>query len=213
MPDIFPAALTIPCASREEWLARRREGIGASDAPALVGWDRGKRFTPAAWRGPLEIYADKISAGRDNETEAMRWGHRFEAPVRAEFAARHPDWKIEAPGMTIFRCRAHPFLQATLDGIILAGPETGILEIKTSRVEWMEVPVHYQIQVQAQLLVTGAPWGIVAALFGGSKYQEFPRIDVDPEWAEFIIRDCSTFWDRVQRRDPPLEILAPKNGG
>lgn len=208
----FPAAIAIPCASREEWLEKRREGIGASDAPALVGWDRGKRFTPAAWRGPLEIFADKVGSGKDNETEAMRWGHKFEAPVREAFAEKHPEWKIEYPGLTIFRSREWPFLQATLDGIILA-EEPGILEIKTSLRAWAEVPTHILIQVQAQLAVTGAPWAYVAALFAGSNYWESPRIERDEEWISFVVRDCGSFWGRVQRRDPPLEILAPKNGG
>lgn len=213
--DIFPAAVAIPCASRADWLEKRRLGIGASDSPAIVGWDRGKRLTPAAWRGPLEIYADKIGKGIDHSSNAMEWGHRFENAIRERFADGNPGLKIENPGMTIYRNKETPFLQATLDGIILENSAPGILEIKTSRRDWGdEVPIYYQVQVQHQLLVTGAPWGIIAALFWGSEYRveyrEYPRILADPEWAAIILRDCSSFWDRVQRRDPPIETLAPK---
>ena len=109
---------------REEWLAKRRGFLGASDVAAVLG--------VSPWAGPLDVYLDKIHAVEMQESRAMRRGHAME-PVIADWYAEETGREIQNLGATCFQIHPHiPFLGATLDRLIV-GDERGNapLEIKS----------------------------------------------------------------------------------
>jgi len=64
--------------SREEWLESRRNGIGGSDASAILGVN--------PYSSPLKVYMDKIGKGvEEEENEAMRQGTDLEQYVADRF--------------------------------------------------------------------------------------------------------------------------------
>ena len=63
---------------REQWLELRRQGIGGSDAAAIVGLDR--------YRSPFDVYADKLGLKKEQpDNEAMRQGRDLEEYVASRF--------------------------------------------------------------------------------------------------------------------------------
>src|SRR5262245_51429000 len=219
--------------NRAEWLAERRQGIGASDAAAIIG--------VSVFKSALNVYVDKIGLEEpdDDETEAMEWGHRLEEPIARKYqeTVHRPVWN---PGAHVIE--RHPdlaFMLATPDRYTELDPGAtgfpvppadgrGVLELKTAgffkKDEWAdEPPLEYQVQVQHQLAVTGLKWGSIAVLIGGQRFRwaDIPRND---KFIAKLLEAEDAFWQRVQRRDPPppagteqsaraLALLYPRQQG
>ena len=176
---------------RADWLSARRAGLGGSDIAALT-------------RGQLwAVYADKLGlADPTPETEAMRRGNGLEAWLRGEVARRHPTWRI-TQRHAILQHPTEDWALANIDGLIRTPEGEGVLEIKTSRQSWPDgVPEAYQVQVQHYLAVTGAPWAVVAVLFGNFDTAEY-TVAADPALQAALLDLGRAFWARVQRQDPP----------
>lgn len=213
--------------ARDEWLAARREGVGASEVAAILG------LSP--WASPLSVWASKV-LGEDEEhtadaEERMRWGSLLEPVILAEYARRtgadvHPV-EQQTPDSIIRHARWDEGvrLSATLDAYL---GSDGVVEVKTTSAYQAEAwtdgaPLHYQVQVQAQLACEGGARGVIVALVGGQRlvWHEVER----DEAAIAMIEDAvAEFWGYVERREPPpasptsvdvrvLERLHPDDSG
>lgn len=199
-----PAIIHTP---REQWLSRRREGVGASEVAAILGFD--------GTRDALSVYAEKIGVLEVEETALMRWGKRVEDAIAWGYS-EETDRSVYNPGE--FEIAKHPdlpILGATLDreteGSVLAPAPAkgrGALEIKAVNAfmadEWKEEPpLKHQIQNQMQIACKGQAWGSLAALIGGLRiaWQDILRNDV---FIEHALREVEIFWRCVQRREPPM---------
>jgi putative phage-type endonuclease len=189
-------------ADRASWLAARRAGIGSSDAAILVG------EAPAAWGSAFTLYQEKIGEPVElPPTLSMRAGIVLEPLVRELWqeetgqAIRHEPW-------TIRRSRRHPYMLASLDGVLddpARGP--GLFEAKTvdPRIwdTWEgRLPPQYVIQTAHAMHVLEASWGEVAVLIGTTRLERIP-VSVDPELVELLIELEGAFWQRVVERQPP----------
>lgn len=113
--------------TREEWLNYRRQGIGGSDAAAVLGVSP---FTTAR-----DLYYDKrgiVSAIEDDSNWVqLEVGHLLEDLV-ARIFAKKTDYRIFQI-KKMFRHPVHTFMLADLDYFVeLPDGTTAILEIKTS---------------------------------------------------------------------------------
>jgi putative phage-type endonuclease len=181
--------------NREEWLAARRQGIGASDAAAAVGLSK--------WCTPLELYLIKRGELETTENEPMRWGTALEPVIRQEYANRTGRTVI-LPGLL-----RHPrieFALATPDGI---ADGDRLLEVKTARTaqDWgepgtNEIPTEYMLQVQHALAVVGLVVCDVAVLVGGQDFRLY-EVEADHELQEMLFDQEAEFWRRVREGDPP----------
>jgi len=203
---------------RDRWLGDRHLGLGGSDAPAALGCD--------PWRSTLALYHEKrgdIEPDDIGDNPRVYWGHVLEPAVRAE-VKRRVGIPVCNPGRyTIQRSEAHPFMFCTLDGLLRYATDPvhqlfqlddqptpngpGVVEIKTaghfSREQWEERwPLHYQVQTQHQLAVTGHTWGLVAVLIAGFDFRLYP-FTADPEFQKAMIDSERGFWDLVQTGTPP----------
>ena len=191
----------------EAWLRERKQGIGSSDAPAILG--------ESNWDSPYSLWARKTGTDvpSKEETEAMRWGHLLEEPIAQEVAER-TGFEVYDPGEhTIFTSDDWPVARATPDRFIHKDPEgkdMGLLEIKTANAmtlkEWYDAPPMYpMIQLQHQMMVTGLTWGILAVLVGGQTllYDEYER---DDEFCKRLLAREKEFWAHVQDGTPPADI-------
>lgn len=184
---------------RVPWLEARRTGIGASEIAGVCGESR--------WMSPYSVWARKTGRlPEQDETEPMLWGKLLEPVVLAEYA-RRTGRGAERHGKLI-RSKAHPWAIASLDGFTWTDPSVRWpLEIKTASAyvtdEWEEgPPPAYYLQIQHQLLVTGAPKATSACLLGG---QRFVWCDVERDAIAInrIIAKGSEMWSRIERDEPP----------
>jgi putative phage-type endonuclease len=199
-------------ARREQWLAARREGLGASDAPAVLG-------IPGWRKSPYALYAEKTGLADipQDENDFIEWGHRLE-PVIADAYADETGRVVLASGeYELQRHPEAPYLFATLDRMVgssadgrhpLPMDSTGVLEIKTAsefkRKEWESggIPQAYLVQVQHQLMVTGYLWGSLAVLIGGHMFL-WRDIGRNEPFINWLREEEDKFWNRVKHRKPP----------
>ena len=184
--------------SRDEWLEARNNGIGGSDAGAVMGLN--------PYRSPLEVWLEKTGKVEPkdlSDKEAVEWGTRLEPMVAQKFADNHPELKVLRKNATMVSVD-RPWAFANIDRE-LRGDGRGVLECKTAGLrsadQWVYgPPEHYIAQIQHYLSVTGWDFAWCAVLIGGQEYREFyiPRdaediaaIDkaVDAFWNEYVVKN------------------------
>ena len=175
---------------KSEWLAARRRGIGGSDVAAIL--------CVSPWTSTYSLWLDKTADEPpvNIETPAMAFGTLME-PVVADLFA-------EATGLNIVEdtnLYAHPehdFMLANLDRVVLDddGNPVAVLEIKTSKFAWDEVPAYYVSQIQHYMAVTGLQHAYCAALFGGEDFQVF-EVPRDDRYIDAMIELEAAFWEKV----------------
>lgn len=204
--------------SRKEWLEARKNGIGGSDAPAILGVD--------PYRSALQVYTEKLGIGDPTEeNEAMLWGRKLE-PLVAQAYSQETKRKLEKFGHHFFLSKSVPFAFASLDRLIVE--PRGVLEVKTSNyikeVELeQEIPLHWQVQMQHALGVTGLEMGSFAILLNARRLF-WIDMQADKEFIELLFDKEDVFWKRVYERRPPdpdasesakwaLQKIYPKDTG
>lgn len=206
-PRVTPTAyLVLPAtATRDEWLAARREGIGASDVPAILG--------VSDYGTPRSVYYDKIGEAVDGAGEAAHWGTVLEEPVAREWARRNRS-VVRRVGLV-----AHvddPTLMCTLDRRVTECPlpetrrEQCALEVKLRSAfkanRWhANLPDDIAGQMLWQLAVTGYDHLHYAVLVGGNDYRQgtVRRAEHEPT-IRHIVTACKRFWaEFVQARVVP----------
>jgi len=85
----------------------------------------------------------------------------------------------------------------------------GVLEVKNVDIskgrlweETQEPPIEYTVQVQHQLMVTGAEWASIAALVGGNRFM-WADIKRDDELIAMLRKLEIEFWERCLNGNPP----------
>lgn len=192
---------------RAEWLRARRTGIGASEIAAVLGESR--------WGDAGTVYARKVAPTEDDEsTEWQEWGLRLEPVICEAYSSpRYAGRSVERDGR-LLRSREHPWALCTLDawayvpaGALDAPTDLARvpLELKTDRwgTAWDDgPPVEYMLQLQHQMLVTGARRASIAVLVGGSQLAWCDAARDEATIAR-IIRAGDRFWRAVEAREMP----------
>lgn len=210
--------------TREQWLEARKNGIGGSDAAAILGLN--------PWKSPLALYNEKIGLLESDsldDKEYVEWGNILE-PVIAEKYEKVTGRQLHYPGpFVIQQNENYPHMLATVDRFIVDCANTlGVLEIKTTSAyaekKWdIEPPEHYQIQLQHSLIVTGLTQGSFALLVGGQKFiwMDVPKNEA---FCALLIEKEQEFWHRLETGNPPeadgsestkeaIRRLYPKDSG
>lgn len=177
-----------------EWHTARAEGIGGSEIGTILGLN--------PWESAFTLFHKRIGAipTEPLTSMAVQIGNKLEAPVMELFADQHPDFEVYTTGT--YRHPKHDFLHANPDGLAkTSSGEWIIVEVKTSRNYWDEVPPAYVAQVQHYLNVMGLKTAVIVALVG-MDYQEH-WIDRD----DFIIANqelyAKNFWESLQSNRAP----------
>ena len=199
------------------WLKGRMNGIGGSDASAVVGMN--------PYKTNIELFEEKI--GRTipediSDKACVQYGKTAEGPIRELFKLDYPEYKVSHYDYRILQSNEYPFMQASLDGELLdQDGRQGILEIKTTNIlqsmqreKWNErIPQNYYIQVLHYLLVTGYQFVVLRAHLVSSwdrdvrtqaKHYFIEREEVKED-LEFLLQEEIKFWEYVESgRKPPL---------
>ena len=183
--------------NRQEWLAKRRQGIGGSDIAAIVG--------ESPWGTPLSVFMDKIGLSEEKaETPEQKRGRILEGYVANMY--QEETGKNVYPGK--FLTGDNPLILGTPDRFV--GSEKG-LEIKTSRNDkgWGEagtdqVPLYYSLQSHWYLVLCPDfnEWDL-AALLGIDDFRIY-TIKRDVELEGLLVQEAEKFWkDHVLTGIPP----------
>ena len=200
-----------------EWLKGRMNGIGGSDASAVIGMN--------PYKTNIELFEEKTGrrAPEDISDKAcVIYGKYAETPIRELFKLDYPEYDVQHYDYRILQSIRYPFMQASLDGELLdSNGRKGILEIKTTNIlqsmqreKWNEkIPQNYYIQVLHYLLVTGYEFIVLRAHLVSSwgqdvrtqvKHYFIEREDVEED-LDYLLKEEIKFWKYVEsRRKPPL---------
>ncbi len=132
-----------------DWLAWRHDGIGASEADAILGRNR--------WKSAKAVLQEKAAPVRTGtfSNAAMARGTALEPQARAHYQQRTGHDVQPA----CLQSRMYPWLRASVDGICLAQKQ--LVEIKCGEKVYEhsarhgKVPDYYMGQLQHILAVTG----------------------------------------------------------
>jgi putative phage-type endonuclease len=174
--------------STQAWLSWRREGIGASDAPVIMGH--------SPWQKESELLL--LKTGRKAETPAnfaMERGKRLEPLARLAYV-NHTGIGVEP---MCVQSLAHGWMRASLDGL---SPDNGhVVEIKCPgekdhrTADAGSVPAKYYAQLQHILAVTGL--GEISYWSFRFDHNVLLKVDRDEPFIAELIEKEVLFWTRV----------------
>lgn len=178
----------------DSWLEWRRKGIGASDAPIIMG--------VSPWKTPHQLWEEKMGLTQSQGSYITEKGHAMEPKAKANFELEQDD---DFPTMLAVNTN-HNWLRASLDGFNKEKNE--IVEIKFSGKEDYEnakkgeVPAKYWPQIQHQLLVTGAKVCHYYS-FDGENGVSVP-VKPDMDYIEYeLFPKLLEFWGLITTKTPP----------
>lgn len=210
-PSVCGAAVIVVSNSfkqnTKQWYAWRDQGLGASDAPSVMGlspwttafelWAVKAKLMPKPEANAFAVAA--MQRGRDMEPDMIRWyEQKTGKTVTRDVNVEHP---------------THPFLRASLDGWV--GDEQTVVEGKCpgktglEEAKSMRVPKAYLAQVYMQLAVTGASkLDFVTYAGKGTGYFDgedgiITTIRPDFGYQEELVRRMVAFWQAVQTKTAP----------
>lgn len=184
----------------ESWKEWRKGRVTASDVSAIMGEN------PSGWATAEDVFMEKLGLGKERVvTAAMQNGIDLESTV---VAMLNQKLGVEFKPCVV-ESETYPWLGASLDGGYFDNePLRWICEIKCPMLErgFIEakqgiVPKPYQLQIQTQLLVTGADLCFYCVYY----QDEIAVVEVRPdeEMQKRIIEETKAFWERVQNLEPP----------
>lgn len=181
--------------TRQEWLADRGLGIGASEAGTVLGVN--------PWETPYQLWRRKRGLdGPKEESAAMRAGHYLEDAV-ARFYAGETGAEIIKRTAADFSivCAERPHLRVSPDrlfwppGARHGERQKAVLECKTTRmsVDAESVPMHWYCQLQMNMGVGEYDSGALAWLTRGSDFG-YRNYDLDPDFFGWMTGELDRFW-------------------
>lgn len=198
------ATLILPAnASRDDWLAVRRQGLGGSDIAEITG--------ASSFRTPFEIWLDKTSDTEpvEEQKDIFWFGNEVEPLLAARFTE---DTGVPTRNVGTYAEKKNPWAIANPDRLTADG---GVLEIKTTGIytdkarDWQagEIPDNAYVQMQWYLSVTGRSHGWFIALVDRAPHIVGP-VDRDDDLIAEIRSTAALFWAHVLSNDPPPVDLA-----
>lgn len=205
---------------KEQWLTRRKGGIGGTDISAILGLN--------PWKNALDVWLAKLGLAEQQEpTEAMWWGTYLESGIARKYAEQTNSRLITGPAIsklfhesrcsvwhehTVIEHERHNFLIGTPDALVLHDDRG--LEIKNTSFqgrEWGrpgtdEVPHHYLLQCAWYMALTGLNHWDVAVLFNGTR-MEIYRVRRNAELEAALIEAGTEFWRKfiLTKTPPPID--------
>ena len=195
--------------SREEWIDKRHESIGASEAGCFFGLN--------PWKTLVELYYEKIG-----ETEGipdnmnMRLGREIEPIIKKLF---EEDTGLKVVNDNKIRVDPiHPFITTNLDGMVVG--EKVPIEYKMMGVWDGEIPDYYFSQIQHQMMVTQSPYCYFVVLkVAQPRLLSIQKYNRDEQFITDLREREIKFWnENVLKRVPPepeevrdMKLLNPKS--
>lgn len=205
--------------SREEWLEKRKNRIGGSEASCILGMN--------PYKSNVELWEEKTgkAEAKDiSEKPYVLYGNKAEEHLRELFKLDFPEYDVGYIENNMFLNDRYPFAHASLDGWLTdKDGRKGILEIKTTNIlqsmqkeKWKDrIPDNYYLQVLHYLLVTEFDFAILKAqlkfdykegIMLNTRHYTIERSEVEED-IEFLKKAEIEFFEMVQADKKPALIL------
>ena len=207
--------------NEQEWLELRAQDITSTEIGALFG------LSPYVTEYELWHRKKNQQVVTIEENERMKWGNLLENAIAAGVAEeqgwtiRRMDEYIRGSDLRIgssfdFSIEGEIKKDTGKDGKeIILDFKPGLLEIKNVdglqfKRGWiknddtgeLEAPLHIEIQLQHQLLVSGRQYGYIGALVGGNNLVLLRR-ERNQSVLQSIKAKAKKFWDSIEANTPP----------
>ena len=205
---------------KDEWLKKRKCGIGGSDASSILG------FNP--YKSSMAVYIEKIDEiryahvanGLKGKPVAQNSDDKFDKDLKEDYFIQDDknSYKMELSNKLksfvaneftlktgkkvrningILRNDKYPFAIANIDRAVVG--EKAFLECKVTnsfnKKEWIKtIPIHYKIQMNHYMAVTGASHCYVAVLIGNEELV-IHKIERYEDYIEEIMKLEEIFWN------------------
>jgi putative phage-type endonuclease len=174
------------------WHRWRRQGIGSSDAPVIMG-DARFRTRRLLW---------SVKTGAEKETTAGPPAWRGRALEQAARRAYERELAVQMEPLCLVH-EQYKWMRASLDGLSFDG--SVVLEIKCPlnphdirKAKEGRVPAHYYAQLQHQLEVTSATEAHYWSFDGRAGV--LVRVTPDREYIKHLIETEAEFWRLVEEK-------------
>lgn len=181
-----------------EWLTWRSGGIGASDAPAILGEN--------PWKTRKELFEQKIGITPPEEVNyAMARGTALEPEARQAYNSRTGRWMQPA----CLQSNVYQWLRASVDGI--TPTLDALVEIKCGQSVYRntsesgQVPGYYYAQLQHMLAVTSLP-AIDFWCYLPGRPALLISVQRDDRYIARLLQQEYEFWLAVLRHRGPREF-------
>ena len=188
--------------TREEWLAERRKGIGASDSPAILGVSK--------WGSAYSVWAEKtglVEPDDLSDCEHIQAGNVFEEPILRWWMDRTGQSAVMWPRNRTVPHSLYPWMRCTPDAFGIDDLHDVNIQIKTANEyrssEWEHgPPLIYNVQVQHEMAVLNAQRTILIVCFGGNRLRWYD-VERNDRFINAMIPKLSGFWTLVETKEPP----------
>jgi putative phage-type endonuclease len=193
--------------TQQEWLSNRSGKIGGSTISAILGLDD--------YRTPVDVWMDLTGKSEKKNTgnKATLRGQMMEQTV-ANFFELETGLKIIKASVTneFYIHKNYPYIVASPDRRYWKDSgEKAILECKTTRLMFDEIPDKWFIQLMWYLGLTGCESGTVAWLQTYSEDFKYKEFEFKKEFFDYLINEAVTFWDKYVIPDTPPPIAKAKD--
>lgn len=184
---------------KDDWLERKKNGIGGSEIAAIMGVH--------PYKTAIDVYLSKVEEGNETVNNIpMRTGVLLE-PLVAEIFSEETGAEIIPPpeiGLyEIYSDKDHPYILGSPDRKFKVNNELGILECKTTSINYDEVPPYWFTQLMWYLGIVNVELGAVAWLKNNREFKSTQYI-FDKDQFDFMCEVAQRFWeDNVLQRIPP----------
>lgn len=185
-----------------EWEEERRHSIGASEVGAAIGESH-------FGNTPFGLYLDKIGKGKRFDPLSSIIGHGAEPIIVELLRHLHPHLGEIEPGF-MARSVEYPWLHASFDRILVEPSGSRVpLQLKSAsaftRQDWVEGPIaDYVAQEDAECLIYGSPYAILAVWFIGSHELQVYKLMARADRQAVIVDRTRTLWyDHIVPRVVP----------
>ena len=178
----------------DEWHAVRAGGIGGSDIGTILGLN--------PYVSPYYLWGEKTGqiAPKELDSFAVTLGRTLEPVILDQLLPMmQPDWEIHRTGT--WQHEEYPFMLANPDALAKIDGEWAVIEVKTSRNYWHEVPPHYRAQVLHYMNILGVKRGYICGLVGMDWVMH--EIPFDEFEAKVIEQKAREFWQLVTTGTEP----------
>lgn len=178
-----------------EWHALRASGIGGSEIGTILGlnpWESAYTL----WHKKQGLIPDQIEPNW-----SIRFGKAFEQPILTLFEEQHPELEFVTAGT--WQSNTHAWQHANPDAVYL-DKNTGeyvVVEVKTSRAPWDEIPKHYLAQLQWYLDTFQFKRGYIVAVAGWNWVEH--AVAYDEFQASVSLSAAERFWKHLTDAKKP----------
>ena len=180
-------------ATHDEWLKERTLGIGSSEVGTILGVN--------PWETPYQLWRRKTGLDAPKEeNDAMRWGHYLEDAIARAFEDTTGKTIIKASaGDWIAVDKERDFLRVSPDRTYWLGDkrgpnDKGIVECKSTRLKFDEVPEYWFTQLMYQLGVMGYQEGYLAWVQRDTLDFGTMHVQFDKDFYQFMTDRLTEFW-------------------